>query len=279
MVMFYDRVGKVHPQWRYGQLLALVRFAAASGRVAALPPAQSVERWLAAWGTELAERLVMYDACCECALKLASEDEAQSWLLLLLRECEGADAAELAKHKPRALAAVGAALRSRSQFQLDDLAQLAVVKQLAADAAHKSTAQLLDIFVSGSLADYRAFEKAQPAVLAGLGLDSALAARKMQLLAFVALAHAAGGEDIPFARVAEATEVTLDEVEELVLDAIAAELLEARMDEVRSIVRVGRCMHRTFGAAEWKRLHVELGQWRATIQELLEVVGTKAAAV
>jgi translation initiation factor 3 subunit M len=122
-------------------------------------------------------------------------------------------------------------------------------------------------------------EKESAPALKALGLEPAVAVRKLQLLTLVSLAHDAGGADITFATIAQATELPIEEVEELVLDAIAAGLLDARMDELRAVVRVGRCLHRTFGKAQWSKLHAELGQWRTTIQAVLEVMGTAPVAV
>lgn len=280
--MLYDAAGKANPAWRYELLVAYVDFLRASGHAGGLPAPADVERWLSVWGCSREERLRAYDACAQCARKLAGEEAAQQWWLLVLRECEGTDAAQLARHKPSALAAVCAAIRSPSQFQLDELAALAAVRQLGgagAEPSHADAARLLGVFVSGSLADLAAFQKERPAALAELGIDGGAARRKMQLLSLVTLAHDAGAVELPFARVAGACEVALDEVEELVFDAIGAALVDARIDEVRSVVVVSRALRRTFGPAEWRALHAQLGQWRSTIQAVVEVVGSAPVAV
>lgn len=279
--MLYDAAGKASPAWRYELFLLYVSFLAASGQPAALPPPADLQRWLRLWGSSQAERLRAYDACAQCAAKLPGGGEAQQWLLLLLRECEGAPPAELGAHAASAFSAVCAALRSPTEFQLDDLAALAAVKQLggSADATHADAARLLAIFVSGGLADYAAFEKERPAALGALRLDPAAARRKMQLLTLVSLAHEAGGADLSFTRVAATCAVPDADVEELVIEAVAAGILDARMDETRAVLRVGQCLQRTFGAAEWKSLHAELGAWRATVQAAVEVVGSAPVAV
>lgn len=280
--MLYDAAGKANPTWRYDLLLPYVTFLGASGQKRPLPPASEVQRWLAAWGVSRAQRLAAYETCAQCALKLGGDAAAQQWLLLLLRECEGADAAELAKQRPSALLAVCAALRSPTQFQLDELAGLAAVRQLGAsgaEAAHADASRLLSIFVSGSLADFKKFEQERPAALAALGLEPAAARRKMQLLTLVSLAQEAAGSELPFARIAAGCEVAEDAVEELVLDAIAADILAARIDETRAVVKAGRTLQRTFGPAQWKALHAELGAWRATIKAVVDVVSSSPVSV
>jgi len=277
--MLYDRVGKASPPWRYELLLPLVAFATASGQAASLPQPTDLQHWLGAWGCDRAKRLAAYAACADCALKLSGEAAAQHWLLLLLIDMEGASAAELAVLKPRALAALAAALRSPTEFVLDSLAALPAVQQLAADAKHADAHKLLAIFAAGSLAEFDALVKAKPGVLAGLQLEPAAARRKMQLLTLISLARLADGKEIGFDKVGSECDVPADEAEELVLDAIAAGLMDARIDELRRVVRVGRCIHRQFGPAEWRALHDKLGEWKVTMQSMLEVVGTAPVAL
>lgn len=283
IVALYDRVGKANPAWRYELLLVLIKFAGESRQLRALPSPAEVERWLAHWGSDKAERIAVYDAACACSAACgAGDDETQAWLLLLLRECDGGDAKLLGAHAKQALAAVGGALRSPSFHQYDTLAELDVVKHLAQSAEHKGAFELLRIFTEGGVPEYTAFAQKQPKVLEQLGLEPARALGKMRLLSLVTLGHAVmatASRETSFEKAAEATGVGADEVELLVLDAISAGLLEARIDELHRTIRVTRAMHRTFGPAQWKALGRELGEWRTHVQALLEVIGTAPVAV
>jgi hypothetical protein len=47
-------------------------------------------------------------------------------------------------------------------------------------------------------------------------------------------------------------------------------LLEASMDQFNSVVTVTRCVHRSFGPAQWKNLQLRLRSIRASVAGVLE---------
>ena len=56
------------------------------------------------------------------------------------------------------------------------------------------------------------------------------------------------------------------------MEAIGANLMTAKMDQVNQNVAVSVCIERDFGLQQWKRLHSSLGEWRESIRGLLQVI-------
>ena len=52
-----------------------------------------------------------------------------------------------------------------------------------------------------------------------------------------------------------------EEVEQWVVKAIGAKLLEAKLDQVRRVVVVTRCTFRVFGKQQWEDLRRQLHSW------------------
>lgn len=57
-------------------------------------------------------------------------------------------------------------------------------------------------------------------------------------------------------------EVSAAEVEALIVQAIGRRVMEARIDQLRGVVTVAKCVPRTFGAAQWRELQQQLAVWK-----------------
>lgn len=68
-----------------------------------------------------------------------------------------------------------------------------------------------------------------------------------------------------------------EEVEQWVVRAIGAKLLEAKLDQVRRIVVVTRSTHRVFGKQQWHELRQKLSVWVDNIQAVRATLPATAA--
>jgi len=153
----------------------------------------------------------------------------------------------------------------------------AKVAALKGSKAHGDLHELLTIFSTGSLKAFNAFAAAKPAGLwATYALDKAACADSMRLLTLTSLA--AEKPEVPYAEVAEALEVPLEAVEEWVVKAIAATLLDAKLDQQAGLLRVSRAAHRKFGPAEWAKLTAKLGTWKGSLAQILATVSAAKQA-
>ena len=85
---------------------------------------------------------------------------------------------------------------------------------------------------------------------------------------------AKGAKELSYAAIAKGLQVAETEVEQWVVEAIAAKLLAAKMNQITSEVLVSFCIEREFAEKQWGSLQESLVEWRDSIRGLLQVVQT-----
>ena len=68
---------------------------------------------------------------------------------------------------------------------------------------------------------------------------------------------------------ATALEVSEDDVEAWVVKAIEAQLLDAKMDQMRRMVIVTFAAQRAYTMEQWKAMHAKLGAWTTNVRSML----------
>mmetsp|Transcript_25167 Transcript_25167/g.38086 ORF Transcript_25167/g.38086 Transcript_25167/m.38086 type:complete len:443 (-) Transcript_25167:63-1391(-) len=154
-----------------------------------------------------------------------------------------------------------------SQRQLTSLPAV-VALQKSKPALH----DLLKIFMDGKLQDYRDFTSMpdKNSVFATFNLDESECAKNMCLLSLVSLA--AEHEEIPYSVIASTLEIKDEEVEQWVITGVSSGLMEAKMDQLRKVVLVERCVVRQFGTNEWAALKVRLDAWKTNVRGVLDAL-------
>lgn len=154
-----------------------------------------------------------------------------------------------------------------SQRKLTSLPAVAAL-QKSKPALH----DLLKIFMDGKLQDYRDFTSMpdKNSVFATFSLDESECAKNMCLLSLVSLA--AEHEEIPYSVIASTLDIKDDEVEQWVITGVSSGLMEAKMDQLRKVVLVERCVVRQFGSNEWAALKVRLDAWKTNVKGVLDAL-------
>jgi len=121
------------------------------------------------------------------------------------------------------------------------------------------------------------------AVDACVGLTEEACISKMRLLS---LASIGTNSKVPYATIAQTLQVPEADVEQWVIRAISARLIEAQMDQLNQHVTItyvidfravvspsfSRSTARVFGAEQWQVLADKLTKWREDISGLLQIV-------
>jgi translation initiation factor 3 subunit M len=100
---------------------------------------------------------------------------------------------------------------------------------------------------------------------------------KMRLMSLTGLASKGSGE-ITYAVVREALKITDDEVEYWIVRAIGLKLLEAKMDQLRQVVIISRCIERVFGLAQWRDLLGRLTIWKDNVNNVSRIIANVKAS-
>ena len=131
--------------------------------------------------------------------------------------------------------------------------------------------QLLEIVCGDSLDKYTEFAKAHPDFLKALGVDDEKTFEKMRLLTLATLGTDSE-KTSTYSEVAKALRIEVHEVESWVIKAIAAGVVDAKMDQVNGTVVVHRATQRVFNDEQWVRLSSQLKKWRASVRNVLQTV-------
>ena len=126
----------------------------------------------------------------------------------------------------------------------------------------------------GRLQDYLAFHKDSSDVLAAHGLSHDDCMAKMRLMSLAALGTESTSGNVPYALVRETLQVPAEEVEHWIVKAIGAKVLEAKMDQVREVVLITRCLHRVFSTQQWVDLRAKLRAWRDNVASVSATVAS-----
>ncbi|KAJ3145771.1 hypothetical protein HDU86_000638 [Geranomyces michiganensis] len=255
---------------RYDIFVAIVTYAAQADEVEiVVPQLAAIDSWIAEWGVTADKSRALYLLISE---KLGETEnfkrEAYEFLLKYLSTFDG-DAKAAAAAKDHALRAIMSAISIPTVLAFDELHKLAAVQAL------KSTKhfELLTIFLEGSLKQYQDFVKANPKFISENDLSEEDCQSKMRLLSFASLAASNVQGEVPYATIASALDVPVEDVEVWVINTIRAGLVDAKMNQLKQTVVISRSVHRVFTDAEWKTLQARLEAWRVNLKEVLTVVG------
>lgn len=197
---------------------------------------------------------------------------SQAYTVKLLATYEGQD--DIADVKDVAVAGVVGAIKSAvSSFtRSESMIEFSAVKQLEGDSNEKYnlTFELLKVFTSGNVEQFIQFQKKNRSFLEAQGISQDEALTNIRLLSICSLASE--HEEIPYAEIAKILQIEANEVENWVVKATAAKLMDAKMDQLGQVVIIKRCSQRIFGINEWKQLGTKLSAWKENVRAMLSTI-------
>jgi translation initiation factor 3 subunit M len=263
------------PALRFDALVAIIDFAGASGNVALVDGYFDGAEQLLGASLSPAQRRALFLTIAN----VIEKDDASSLKVLVFLEKYLAtfagvtDAKELATGKDVAVRAAKLALKQPvASFlaRVDLLANAVVAATLKPCKTNGKLFELLEIVSTKTLVEFTAFQKANTAVFGANGLDEAELATAMRLFTLAALPT--GFDEIPYAAVAKTLAVPEDDVEQWVVRAITANVVTAKIDQLRRTVVVSRALQRGFGAAQWAEVDAKLQQYKSNVGALLQII-------
>ena len=190
-------------------------------------------------------------------------------LLKYLATFNGASASDLAAVKEHAAKAVIDTIEAPLELSRfapgsdqSSIMTYSAVLHLKDDAKYGSLFSLLQVFSNGNVVEFKNSK------VAGVDLEKGL--NNVRLLSICGLASSA--RELKYSDIASALEIDETAVEQWVVRAVTAELLEAQIDQLRRVIIVERAAPRFFNDQHWQDLNVKLHGWRDNVKELLAVV-------
>ncbi|CAA6668268.1 unnamed protein product [Spirodela intermedia] len=197
--------------------------------------------------------------------------ESLSFLIKYLGTFSTEDAYVLSEAKEEAARAIIEFVKSPDMFQVLRFAGFPAVGQLEKDPNYTLVYELLRIFLTQRLDAYLEFHSANSTLLKSYGLVHEDCVTKMRLVTLADLGSYDSGE-IPYSLIKESLAITDDEVEYWVVKAIAAKLIDCKMDQMNQSVIVSRTTERVFGLRQWKGLRSKLGIWRGNVMNMINTI-------
>jgi len=229
-----------------------------------------IEQWLKDWNLsdeKLGELYLLMSKCYK------SSPRAKILLIKYLNTFQSADSKRLDTSLEHSSAVVKDAIADPNLLQCDGLLDLLAVQHLNrqdASADQKQLYRLLSIFSTGTAADFAEFVSENKDAFETLGLNVQDGQDKIRRLSLIS---ACGRKsELTYEEVKEACGLPdLDDVEEVVIDAVGAGSLDAKLDQENSVLQIRRVDQRSFsGDAEaWGVLAAQLDRWSLNIQGIL----------
>jgi len=258
----------VSPSDRYDIFATAMNFALATRNSELfIPHFKDIDKRIKEWGIDGKQLRDLYKKITDI-YKTSKSAQAYDWTVKYLLTFDNEKESEEATK-----AAVTAALdviKSPDLFVFDKLLDISAVKRLEDNKTHSAVYQLLKIFVNDTMDAFKAFADSHADFLKSVGLDRDQCTRKLRLLSLATLG--AANREIPYTLIAKTLHIDEGEVESWIITAISEGILEAKMDQLKRIVIVTRCIQRVFTKAQWKHLADNLDSWKSNVQVLLQII-------
>ncbi|KAL0059643.1 hypothetical protein AAF712_013608 [Marasmius tenuissimus] len=241
-----------------------------------------VNTWLAEWDVSQEEKSAFTKSIADAYAKSDQLASSYGYSLSYLQSLPSSSP----ESQAAAIDVIATALRLPNVFDFDALFKIDAV---VASKDHELFS-LLQVFLSGGLADFKSWESSHSGVLAKYSmslctrlerrapdilapdLEQSQLEHKIKLLTLASLGFKNVGQNLSYAAIAEALQVDISEVEKWVIDVIRAGLLWGKLSQTKQTLHITRSTARTFEREQWEALEKRLLAWKSGLSGVLEVV-------
>ncbi|KAG0044602.1 hypothetical protein BGZ83_010176 [Gryganskiella cystojenkinii] len=242
-----------------------------------LPQLQYVPNWISEWGVSTEAERALLLTLSDRLKESGNEYQSLEFLLKALTIYNGSS--DLSSQKANATRAIVESIALPNVLNFENLLKIEAIQNLKSEKVY----ELLSVFMSGNVQDYRGLIAKNGGLAKELGLEEEETLRKIRLLSLASLGSENLSRELSYQEIAKALEVEESEVELWVIDVIRAGLVEAKLNQVSKVVVINRSIYRTFGSAQWQQLSQRLNGWKQSLADILQVIAnaklTTGAAV
>ncbi|GBC09284.1 hypothetical protein RclHR1_08740004 [Rhizophagus clarus] len=254
---------------RYDVFLTILDIAAKNDEIDTLLPQLSrLDTWVKEWAISTNQIRELYMTVSN-RLKEAGELKlSHDFLLKHLATYSSSD--DLSTAKPAVTRAVIEAIQLPEILSFENILELHAVIQCLKNEG--KLFELLKVFLNGNLKEYKTYVDKNPGDIEKFELSAEDNIRKIRLLTLASLASENVSREISYETIAKALEIEESEVEMWTIDVIRANLIEAKINQVKKTILVNRSTYRTFTMEQWKQLSSKLEGWKKSLVDILQVI-------
>jgi len=250
-------------QFRSQIFLTILQFALASDNAATVAPVfDQLGEITRQWEVSVEKKREIYKIMYEIIKKHSPQTkQALRAATLYLRSFEN-QSDDVSAAKDVARDALVLSLRLEDMYE--DVLELRAVEQLKEDKIY----QLVKLFAEENIDSYETFKKDNSDIFTSLDLSEEECSRKIKLLTLTSLA--CEKKNISYADIQQALHIEADQVEGWIIEAISANLIDAKLNQINETITVRTSRHRTFKDSQWKQLQTALSKWKSNVNALSE---------
>lgn len=259
---------------RYLVFIKLVEYASAIKQFELIAPyIHYIPYWMEDWNLSGPSKRHLYLFLAKELKQLHRDAEAFEYLRKHVAEFqqESPQILQSVEVLSAAVALAEEAIQRPSVMYFDEILTYDAIKQLA-NTPDKPLYDLLKIFLNKGANDLERFYNENKELFQKHKFDYAGCECKIRLLAVASCAATLGTSELPIDTIAKQMSISEDAVEELVVRAIGAGLLDAKIDQINRVILVKSAMQRNFTEADWQRLDAQLTNWTAATRQLMEIM-------
>ncbi|KAF9266295.1 PCI-domain-containing protein [Marasmius fiardii PR-910] len=223
-----------------------------------------VNHWMEEWEISQEEKSAFLKTIADAYAKFDQLTTSYTYSISYLQSLPSTSA----ETRNAAIDVIATALCLPSVFDFDALFRIDAV----VGCKDEEIFSLLQVFLSGGLTEFKAWEASHPQAFAKYNLERTQLEHKIKLLTLASLGFKNVGQNLPYSSIAEAIQVDKSEVETWVIDIIRAGLLWGKMSQTKQTLHIIRSTARTFEREQWEALEKRLLAWKSGLNNVLEVV-------
>jgi len=274
LTVLFNLVDEASPL-RFDVLVTVLSYSLATNQAARLTTyLENVTSWSAQWKLDSKQEGKLLELAAQMSAQAGDADNAQHYTFQFLKivdkEVKGNEYEEAASRLALASLRFSSSGTRKAAYEYDSVMQLAAVQALANSKQHKALHTLLKIFASGTVAEFNAFVKGNPAAAKAAAGPQGEEGLLSTLRTLTICSLGAENERLSYAKLMEALELkSSEEVEELVIVAVTTGRLEAKIDQEKEEVVVQRTSARTFKEEDWGVMAGKLNSWKKNVEQVL----------
>ena len=233
----------------------------------------NVPKWVVAWGLDDEDARSLHIAIADVAAASGNNDMSYNYLLHGLETIPPQSATD-PENRDLAKRTLIAALINPSITDFNPLIDREAIQALR--ESDSGLFDLLNIFASDDYSSYTDF--LETSSLSSLGLPESAATTlqtKIRLLTLASLAAGATTRSLPYSAISDALQISEDDVEMWMIDAIRAGLVEGKLSQLKQEFLVQRANYRVFGPKQWSEIQGRLMVWQRSLEGVLSLVKTE----